>query len=412
MEQEDMIIRYFGLLDEFISIKRVNDVREIFQKLPVNGMEYKSGVINACVLRGGEGISLDLKQFEPGNFGDILYNLVIDVNPRLEISKVSFAKSKTGGVHKCTSRDVSEFRRDFKRRIIGQKRIMNPLLRGVRRFLYGVRDTSKPAGVFLLPGPTGTGKTETAKALSEILFNGKIVRIDCSEYSLPHEYSKLIGSPPGYVGHGKEGCLTGAIKKNPRSVVLFDEIEQAHHKVHGLLYQILDEGSLVDGENNRVSFGDTFIFLTSNLGCENVQSFNNRIGFGEKKGINGSGFMDDVYHKAIREFFGEALLGRVNDVVIYDPLSLEMAVKVASLEVKKEARNFRNANVHFSCTNRALEEIARRADFKTYGGRDIKRVITGQISDSLLDMVGSGEICGNSKVRVGFRNGSFSYSRE
>lgn len=418
--QTAFVLKYFESFDEFVKVKVVNkeDIsRGLFDKLPSNYRDYKSAVVRACVAEYGSPEfekRLASDDFDRDIIEEQLYQLITDVNSDLNIHTVSILDGRSSLDSKAPAgavREFTAFERKFRKRIVGQDKVFPPLSRRVKRYITGARDLKRPAGVFLLPGPTGTGKTETAKAVGDILFEGKIIRIDCSEYALPHEYAKLIGAPPGYIGHNEGGCLTNFVTKNPRSVVLFDEIEKANERVFNILYQLFDEGELTDSMGSVVQFGNTFIFLTSNLGCRDVDSFRNRMGFGNSSNPSEvANQLEPIYHEALQKTFGRALLGRVSDIVVYEPMSLEMAIRVAEIEAERESRNLRQAGIDLTYTNGALERVAALADFNNYGGRDIRKVISGQISDPLIDMLASGKIHSGRKIRVDYKDGSFSYN--
>src|SRR3989344_1883273 len=418
--EEIMVGKYFAGTDTFINVKSITEehLKKLFMRIPKNKSEYKSWIANSLVLNIDKIYSRATKRniMDRETVTELLYQAVVDVNPLLEINQVEIpftikTESRSQSCRNNIRGELTNFDRKFRKRIIGQEQVVIPLINAISRYLYGIRDLSKPAGVFLLPGPTGSGKTETAKVVQDLLFGGRIIPIDCSEYALPHEIAKLIGSPPGYVGHANEGGrLTDEIRKYPNSVVLFDEIEKAHDNLFKILYQIFDEGRLTDGKGDVANFNNSFIFLTSNLGCDEVENYSNRMGFESDNQRVKNEEIASIYQRVLQDRFGKALLNRVDKVIVYNPLTLESAVRVADIEAKKEAGYFTNAGVKVSYTINALEEIVRRADFRTFGGRDIKRVISSQVSDRIIGMINSGKVKDGNNVRVGYRGSEFTYS--
>ncbi|HEU4417893.1 MAG TPA: AAA family ATPase, partial [Planctomycetota bacterium] len=261
------VIKYFDLIDEFIKVRCCSD--ELLQELhaaPItNKSNYRRRVVRSCVPSFETEVLAGVKRLDEGYdieiIEELLYQICIDVNPSLEIHQVSIP-SPTGAkaanepedmfipnpgneaARQSLFRRVASLERTLRHQIIGQDEAICSLVRAVKKAAVGLKRPTHPVGTFLLVGRTGTGKTELAKVVARNLFDdpSAMIRVDCSEYALPHEYAKLIGSPPGYIGHNEGGFLTEAIKKKPNSVVLFDEVEKAHYKVHNLLLQLLDEG--------------------------------------------------------------------------------------------------------------------------------------------------------------------------
>ena len=270
------MIKYFDLIDEFIKVRCCSEelLQELHQAPITNKSDYRQRVVTSCVPTFESEILSAVRRMDEGYDAEIveelLYQICIDVNPSLEIHQVSIPTDEDGSADAENSdpfltrpgneqarqslfRRVTSLERDLRQQIIGQDEAITSLTRAVKKAAVGLKRPSHPVGTFLLVGRTGTGKTELAKSLARSLFDdpSAMIRVDCSEYALPHEYAKLIGSPPGYIGHNEGGFLTEGIKKKPTSVVLFDEIEKAHSKVHNLLLQLLDEGIITDSKGRR-----------------------------------------------------------------------------------------------------------------------------------------------------------------
>ncbi len=298
--ESTLVLKYFDLLDEFIRVRVLGEVElEAVADLDVrNKAEYRKAVIRLCLPDCPGEVSRRLgvleDDYDPLTIEDLLYQVCIDVNPNLEIHQVSLPTQAAEEEERPARqsrrlspvpKNVQRLDKDLRRHIVGQDEAIERLAKAIKKAAIGLKRPHTPVGTFFLVGRTGTGNTEIAKVLANSLFGGPghLIRVDCSEYALPHEYSKLIGSPPGYIGHSEGGYLSEAVKGRKQCVVLFDEIEKAHEKVHNLLLQILDEGTLTDSRGETVSFTDAIILLTSNLGIDEIDRVRGRMGFDWKK---------------------------------------------------------------------------------------------------------------------------------
>jgi len=277
-------------------------------------------------------------------------------------------------------------------RIIGQKEAVSVISRALRRSRAGLNDPSRPLGVFMLLGSSGVGKTELCKALSEAMFGSEeaLIRIDMSEYAEEASASRLIGSPPGYVGHGEGGQLTDAVLKRPYSVVLFDEIEKAHPKIFSLLLQLLDDGHLTDSIGHKVNFKNTIVVMTSNSGVS--FDMDKRVGFE-------SGFRQSDCSKAIlsqvRQTFKPEFLGRIDEMIVMNTLTLEDGRQIAKLLLGKTVQRMAQQGIMLEYDDDVPALLAREGVDSMSGARNLRRVIVRRIEDPLSDMLLSGKAAGN-----------------
>ena len=261
---------------------------------------------------------------------------------------------------------------DMKQNIIGQNPAIQKITSTIQRAKLGLRNQNRPLGSFLLLGPSGVGKTETAKVLAERVFGKKesFIRIDMSEFGQEHTVQRLVGAPPGYVGHDEGGGLTNPIKDEPYSLVLLDEIEKAHPKVFDIFLQVLDDGRLTSGKGETVDFTQTIIMATSNLGvAEIIEGFQNR------KDINSETFLKEFVFPILTKAFRPEFLNRFDNIIIFQPLSLEHLVQIAQLEIKKVEERVKKHNIKFAFTPEMLaKQIEKFVDYR-FGARPVRRFI-------------------------------------
>ncbi|XP_058768645.1 chaperone protein ClpB1-like [Vicia villosa] len=279
-------------------------------------------------------------------------------------------------------------------RVVGQDQAVNAVAEAVLRSRAGLGRPQQPTGSFLFLGPTGVGKTELAKALAEQLFDdeNQLVRIDMSEYMEQHSVSRLIGAPPGYIGHEEGGQLTEAVRRRPYSVVLFDEVEKAHTSVFNTLLQVLDDGRLTDGQGRTVDFRNTVIIMTSNLGAEHLLS-----------GLSGKCTMQAAHDRVmqeVRRHFRPELLNRLDEVVVFDPLSHEQLRKVARLQMKDVASRLAEKGIALAVTDAALDLILAESYDPVYGARPIRRWLEKKVVTELSRMLIKEEIDENTTVFI------------
>lgn len=289
-------------------------------------------------------------------------------------------------------------------RIIGQDNAVEAVSRAIRRNRAGLKNTKRPPS-FIFVGPTGVGKTELAKALAYEMFGNEdsIIRVDMSEYMESHSTSKLIGSPPGYVGYDDAGQLTEKVKRNPYSIILFDEIEKAHPDVFNILLQVLDDGRLTDAQGNTISFENTIIIMTSNAGS-NLNT--NSIGFGGTQ-INNSKILD-----TLRETFRPEFLNRVDEIVIFNQLTNEQLLQIINLMLKDTQKALSNKDITMVLTESATNFLLKVGTDVKYGARPLRRAIQRYLEDELSDMILKGELKNGQKVLIDCNNENLTFKVE
>ncbi|RXZ72963.1 ATP-dependent Clp protease ATP-binding subunit [Agromyces albus] len=297
-------------------------------------------------------------------------------------------------------------------RVIGQDDAVTAVAKAVRRSRTGMGDAKRPVGSFLFLGPTGVGKTELAKALAASLFDDEasVIRFDMSEFGERHTVSRLVGAPPGYVGYDEAGQLTERVRRNPYSIVLFDEIEKAHPDVFNLLLQVLDDGRLTDGQGRTVDFRNTVVVMTSNLGSEFLASRSGALGF--VASTDGSGFssQDDVRNRVmgkVREAMRPEFLNRIDEIVLFQKLDQPQLEQIVRLMLGASAARLAAREVEFEVTDAAVALLAERGYEPEYGARPLRRVIQREIDDRISDLFVSGALGDGEGVRVDAADGEF-----
>ena len=289
------------------------------------------------------------------------------------------------------------------KRIIGQEEAVEAVARAIRRNRAGLKSTKRPPS-FIFVGPTGVGKTELAKSLAYEMFGDEnsIIRIDMSEYMESHSTSKLIGSPPGYVGYDDAGQLTEKVKRHPYSILLLDEIEKAHPDVFNILLQVLDDGRLTDSQGNTVSFENTIIIMTSNAGS-NLNT--NSIGFTGTFTTSRNKILD-----ALKETFRPEFLNRVDEIVVFDPLNKSQLLKIVDLMLEDTKKALADKHILLSVDESAKEELLQKGTDLKYGARPLRRAIQRYVEDELSDKILKGELQNGQTVQVCSEEGNFIFS--
>jgi len=294
---------------------------------------------------------------------------------------------------------------ELNKRVVGQNEAIKRVADVIRRSRAGISDPNRPIGSFIFLGPTGVGKTELTKALSQFMFNDDraLIRVDMSEYMEKHSVSKLIGSPPGYVGYDESGQLTESVRHRPYAVVLFDEVEKAHPEVFNMLLQLLDEGRLTDGKGRVVNFKNTIIILTSNIGSQFVEKME-AIGFSNNSDKEDYGNMKEKVLEAMKDNFRPEFLNRLDEIIIFDVLSEEAIKEIVNLRVKVVKDRLQTKEIDFKISDEALSYLAKEGYNPNYGARPLNRLIQNKILNPVASYIISNGVKGGDTVVVTVKN--------
>ncbi len=289
-------------------------------------------------------------------------------------------------------------------RVVGQEEAVTAVSKAIRRGRVGLKDPRRPIGSFLFLGPTGVGKTELSKALAEAMFGteSSLIRVDMSEYMEKHSVSKMIGSPPGYVGYEEGGQLSEKVRRNPYSVILFDEIEKAHPDVFNILLQVLDDGHITDAQGRKIDFKNTVIIMTSNAGAENIIS-PKRLGFGTAGDAKADySFMKDRVMEEVRRLFKPEFLNRIDEIIVFHQLNKENMKRIVEIMLSSiEKRTREQLNIHLSVSEEAKALLVEKGYDEKYGARPLRRTIQTMLEDQLAQELLDGRIKSGSRVEVG-----------
>ncbi|MCP9769960.1 ATP-dependent Clp protease ATP-binding subunit [Lacihabitans sp. LS3-19] len=280
-------------------------------------------------------------------------------------------------------------------RIVGQDAAVEKLVKAIQRTRVGLKDPNKPIGTFIFLGPTGVGKTELAKTLTEYLFDKEdaLIRIDMSEYMEKFSISRLVGAPPGYVGYEEGGQLTEKVRRKPYSVVLLDEIEKAHPDVFNILLQVLDDGILTDSLGRRVDFRNTIIIMTSNIGVRDLKDFGSGIGFATKSRVeNQDDMIKSTIQNALKKTFSPEFLNRLDDVIVFNSLAREDLHKIIDISLKKLFKRISNIGYSMELTEKAKDFLAEKGYDQQYGARPLNRAIQKYVEDPLAEEILKGSM--------------------
>ena len=278
------------------------------------------------------------------------------------------------------------------RRVVGQEEAVRAVSDAIRRARAGLQDPNRPYGSFIFLGPTGVGKTELAKALAEFLFDTEeaLVRLDMTEYMERHAVARMIGAPPGYVGHEEGGYLTEAIRRRPYAVILLDEIEKAHPDVFNILLQILDDGRLTDGKGRTVDFSNTVVIMTSNLGSEQLMKIEQ---IGEQAAFA-------AVMEAVRRTFRPEFINRIDETIVFKPLTREQLRQIVSIQIERLQGRLAERGLAIRLTDAARELLAERGYDPVYGARPLRRVIRQLLENPLAQALLRGDFRDGDTVLV------------
>ncbi|VYS85942.1 Negative regulator of genetic competence ClpC/MecB [Anaerococcus vaginalis] len=324
-------------------------------------------------------------------------------------SKVPITKLTEDEKQKYMDLDI-----DLKKEVIGQDKAIDKISHAIKRARVGLKDPKKPIGSFIFVGPTGVGKTYLAKSLAKNLFGDmdNLIRMDMSEYMEKFAVSRLVGSPPGYVGYEEGGQLTEAVRKHPYSVILFDEIEKAHPDIFNLLLQILDDGRLTDGQGRTVDFKNTIIIMTSNVGVSSLNQ-NPKIGFGTgdvEKEIDDSN--KEIINKAIKNAFAPEFLNRLDDIIMFNSLDKDAIKEITKILLDETRERLKNLGIEINYNKRVVDLLSEGGFSKEYGARPLERHITNKIDNQLAEEILEGKLSKDMKINLTVKEGKINFANK
>ncbi len=378
--------------------KSVHDVQGLKEKLDAARQEVEVAQRRGDFARAGElsygvipGLEKQLKVIEEQQHAGLVQEAVTPEGIAQIVSRwtgIPVDKMLEGERDKLLRMEEA-----IEKRVVGQEPAVRAISNAVRRSRAGLQDPNRPIGSFLFLGPTGVGKTELTKALAEYLFDDDtaMVRVDMSEFMEKHSVARLIGAPPGYVGYEEGGVLTEAVRRRPYQVILFDEVEKAHHDVFNVLLQVLDDGRLTDGQGRTVDFRNTVIILTSNLGTEFMST---------AEGIPVSQARAQVM-EAVRAHFRPEFLNRLDEIILFNRLSRGNMDKIVDIQIGRLSKLLADRKIEVDLDAKAREWLANAGYDPVYGARPLKRVIQRRLQDPLAHLLLEGKIADGSKVKVG-----------
>ena len=304
---------------------------------------------------------------------------------------------------------------ELHRRIVGQDEAVSAVARAIRRGRVGLKDPKRPTGSFIFLGPTGVGKTELCKALADSLFGDEnaMIRLDMSEYMEKHTVSRLVGSPPGYIGYDEGGQLTEKVRRRPYSVILFDEIEKAHPDVFNMLLQILDDGILTDSQGRRVDFKNCIIIMTSNVGAKLISGSGKALGFSTERGnVPSYDRVRELVMKELKNTFRPEFLNRVDDIIVFHSLEKQDISEIARRMLETLSKRVAQLDITLIFDESAVQKTADAGFDPVYGARPLKRVIQQQIEDKLSEQMLEGKVTTGKKYICKAENGEFIFAEQ
>ena len=363
-----------------------------------------------------------------GKMSEIQYGVIPDLEKKLQASSGAEVQATQLLKNKVTDNEIADvvsrwtgipvskmlageqqkllhMEQQLQQRVVGQSEAVTAVSNAVRRSRAGLADPNRPNGSFLLLGPTGVGKTELTKALTEFLFDTEeaIVRIDMSEFMEKHSVARLIGAPPGYVGYEEGGYLTEAVRRKPYSVVLMDEIEKAHPDVFNILLQVLDDGRLTDGHGRTVDFRNTVIVMTSNLGSDRIQELSATQDYEQIK---------STVMEIVGQHFRPEFVNRIDDAIVFRPLSKEQILDITKIQLKRLQTRLDIREIQLTFSTEALSYLADAGFDPTYGARPLKRAIQQYVEDPLAKALLSGEYANGDVIKIDVADGSLAFGKD
>ena len=308
---------------------------------------------------------------------------------------------------------LEKMEQELNKRVIGQDEAIKRMSDVIRRSRAGISDPNRPIGSFIFLGPSGVGKTELTKALAQFMFNDDraLIRVDMSEYMEKHSVSKLIGSPPGYVGYDEAGQLTESVRHRPYAVVLFDEIEKAHPEVFNMLLQVIDEGRLTDGKGRIVNFKNTIIILTSNIGSQFVEKMES-IGFSNNSDHQDYSAMKDKVLEALKDNFRPEFLNRLDEIIVFDVLSPLAILEIVKLRIEVVRGRLTTKDINLKISDEALSYLAKEGYNPHYGARPLNRLIQNKILNPVATYIISNGVKKGDTISVSVKNNELLIDKE
>ena len=347
----------------------------------------------AAAIRDKEKKLLDRLELEKKKFEEEQSTNRKEINPDLVLSVVSsMTKIPVTKLNTDDKTSLVGLETSLKQDVIGQEEAVSKIAKAIRRNRLGIKDPNKPIGSFIFLGSTGVGKTHLAKQLAKQIFGSvdNLIRVDMSEYQEKHTISRLIGSPPGYVGYEDGGQLTEQVKNKPYSVILFDEVEKANKEIFHTLLQMLDEGHLTDSLGRKINFKNCLIIMTSNIGVKKLQDFGTGIGF--TNSYSSEEQKKEILKKELKNYFSPEFLNRIDDTIVFNSLKEDEIKKIVEIELNKLVKRLSDIKLNFKFDNKLVSHIAKVGFDETYGARPIKRAIQDQIEDLVSEEVLNGNV--------------------
>lgn len=349
---------------------------------------------------------------EIDNLNSVWKKKKIEDNAQIDVEDIaqivaSWTKIPVTKINETEKEKLLKLEEILHKRVVGQDEAIESVSKAIRRARAGLKNVNKPIGSFIFLGPTGVGKTELSKALCEAMFDDEnlMIRLDMSEYMESHSVSKLIGSPPGYVGYDDGGQLTEQVRRKPYSVILFDEIEKAHPDVYNMLLQILDDGRLTDAQGRVVSFKNTIIIMTSNVGVSALKETPKALGFSEESSVRDEEKTKEILLNALKKRFKPEFLNRIDVITVFKPLSQAQIKMIAKNMLNEVNKKLAEKNISVTFSEDVLDMVASKGYDPEYGARPLRRVIEQDIEDALAEEMLMNKIQENSKVVCSLKDG-------
>ncbi len=366
------------------------------------------------------------RQYDLNRAAELKYGQLTSLEKQLEQATAEFAKQQKGSrliKEEVDEEDIAEvvsrwtgvpvtrllegemakllgLEDELHRRVVGQNEAVTAVAEAVIRARSGLKDPNRPIGSFIFLGPTGVGKTELARALAEFLFDDEhaLIRIDMSEYQEKHSVARLVGAPPGYVGYEEGGQLTEAVRRRPYSVVLFDEIEKAHHDVFNVMLQVLDDGRLTDGQGRTVDFKNTIVIMTSNIGSQRILEYRGEYDTAAYER------MKDAVLEEMRQGFRPEFLNRVDEIIVFHALSEEHLKRIVDIQLSRLLARLAERHITLELTDAARSNLVHTGYDPSYGARPLKRAIQKKVETPLGRLLLKGTVRDGQTVRVDSKN--------